>query len=68
MELQEKEIEVILKGYFSSKTDPSILTSIAPMLLDQSMFCILASFYAVNIPKSFDFTWHELVYKMFHYV
>ena len=56
MELQEKEIEVILKGYFSSKTDPSILTSIAPMLLDQSMFCILASFYAVNIPKSFDFT------------
>ena len=34
--LEEKGNPSILKDYFSSRTDPSIFTSIAPILLDQS--------------------------------
>ena len=34
--LEEKDKPSILKDDFSSRTDPSIFTSIAPMLLDGS--------------------------------
>ena len=34
--LEEKFKPIILKDHFSSKTDPSIFTSIEPLLLDQS--------------------------------
>ena len=34
--LEEKVNPSILKDYFSSKTDPPVFTSIAPVLLDQS--------------------------------